>query len=354
MAWFFSAGVERNARSELWRGTNPVPSVSVTAQQASTASPYLAQQFEPKAWLTADENWTPTSVTWYLRQNPKANHDPPLCSTGAGCYEITKACDGPDPGGCAPGGANDPALYYRYLTAASDGTDQLSSDTVRDWTLIQYWFFYNYDSLHAGAVTQWHQSDWEQVSVLVRRRGSSVTPVEVAYSEHCYGAVVPAERVWWVNRSHPVTFDARGSHGNYPRPVSVPVRQLRCSLGVTPRYLGVAGLFFSSAFDGSRLEIPIAYLIGLRDRTARARPESGLRLLSLDKTPAIDSFTGFWGLDNNLSPFGIGRLRASAGPPAPQTQGPWRTPFGSMLCSNHWLGTPARPRTETSWTCAPS
>jgi MFS family permease len=354
MVWVFSAGIEHKARSELWRGGGPVPTVPITDQQASTASPYLAQQFEPKAWLTADEKWDPTSVAWYLRHNPTANHDPPLCSSGAGCYEISKACDGSEPRRCARSGANDPALYYRYVTAASDGNDKLSSDAVRDWTLIQYWFFYNYDSLQAGAITQWHQSDWEQVSVLVRRTGRGVTPVEVAYSEHCYGAVVPAERVWWVNRSHPVTFVASGSHGNYPRPVSVPVRQLRCSLGVTPRYLGVAGLFFSSAFDGSRLEIPFAYLIGLRDRTARARPEYGLRLLSLDKTPAIESFTGFWGLDNNLSPFDTFRLRASAGPPAPQTQGPWRTPFGSMLCSDRWLGIPAHPPSETAWICAES
>lgn len=351
MLWFSAAGIEHRTRGSLWHGKAPVPAVSVTAQQASTTSPYLAQQFEPHAWLTADEHWRPTSVSWYARQNPRPNHDPPFCGKGAGCYQISQSCDSADPGTCAPSGANDPALYYRYVTAASDTRDQASSQKIRDWTLIQYWFFYNYDSLHAGAVTQWHQSDWEQVSVLVRRQGASVRPVEVGFSEHCYGALVPAERVRWVDGAHPTVFVANGSHGNYPRPVGVPVRQLRCSLGLVPRYLGVAGLFFSPAVDGSRLEVPIAYLIGLRDRTARARPASALKLVLLDSTPAIESFSGNWGLDNNLSPFGIGRLRASAGPPAPQTQGPWETPFKSMLCNNHWLSTPSEPRSETAWTC---
>jgi hypothetical protein len=179
-----------------------------------------------------------------------------------------------------------------------------------------------------------------------------VRPVEVAFSEHCYGARAPAERVQWINQSHPVVFVARGSHANYPRSVNVPVRQLRCSLGVTPRYLGVAGLFFSPAVDGSRLEIPVAYLIGLRDDANGARPESTLKLLPFDTATDIQSFAGHWGLDNNLSPLQIGRLRSSAGPPAPQLQGPSRTPFDSMLCSGRWLSTRAVPRSETSWTCA--
>jgi hypothetical protein len=133
--------------------------------------------------------------------------------------------------------------------------------------------------------------------------------------------------------------------------VSVPVRQLRCSLGVTPRYLGVAGLFYSPALDGSRLEIPVAYLAGLRDQADRARRAPLLRLVRLDTAHAIVSFDGNWGLDNNLSPFGIGRLRSSAGPPAPQTQDPWKTPFNSMLCSGSWLTTEAAPRSEPAWIC---
>jgi hypothetical protein len=124
--------------------------------------------------------------------------------------------------------------------------------------------------------------------------------------------------------------------------VSVPVRQLRCSLGLNPRYLGVAGLFFSPAIDGSRIEIPFAYLVGLHDTADGKGGTQPLKLVPLDATPAITSFAGAWGLDNNLSPWGLLRLRSSAGPPAPQTQAAWARPVSSMVCNDTWL-TPQDP-----------
>lgn len=358
-AWIAAAGVESHARDELSSGAaGAVPTVSLTTQQANSSSPYLAQQFEPQLRLTTGEHWDPTSVTWYVKQNPRPNTDAPFCNAHgagqppAGCYQIP-SCDEADPGQCAPSGSNDPALYYRYVDANNAGSRHPPRDAGGGaWILIQYWIFYNYDSLQTWPVTQWHQSDWEQVSVLVARHGSVVRPVEVAFSEHCYGALVPAERVRWINGSHPVVYVGRGSHANYPRPVSLPVRQLRCSLGVTPRYLGVAGLFFSPAVDGSRVEIPLTYLIGLRDDADGTRPVPTPRLVWLDTAHDIRSFRGYWGLDNNLSPLQTFRQRVSAGPQAPQLQGAWAAPFPNMLCNNRWLSTRSIPRSETAWICS--
>jgi hypothetical protein len=354
-AWITAASLEATARHQLYSGrSDPVPAVAITDQQASLSSPYLAQRFEPQLWLAKGEHWSPTEVTSYL-QHAKLNTDPPFCSTNGGCYEITppagsteQACDNPDPEtACAPSGADDPALYYRYVNSSNaNPRDHRPAVPAGSWTVIQYWVFYNYDSLDTASITQWHQSDWEQVSVLVRRRGSTVRPVEVAFSEHCYGALLPAERVIW-SGSHPVAYVGLGSHAHYPRPVSVPVRQLRCSLAMTPRYFGVAGLFFSPALDGSRLEIPVAYLGGLRDQTSRIRPTPPLGLVAMDAVPAIASFKGAWGLNNNLSLFGSSPVAESAGPPAPQTQGPWSYPFSKMLCNGDWLSAPGIPR----WVC---
>jgi hypothetical protein len=353
--WFAAAGVERSARYHLWSGRpDPkIPSVAVNDRQASLRSSYLAEQFEPQFSLATGERWDPTSITWYVR-NSHLSKQPPFCNTKYGCRELSQACDTADPSGsCAPRGANDPALYYRYRDLSNDGRDQLPRRPPGTWTVIQYWIFYNYDSLHAGPITQWHQSDWEQVSVLVLRQGTSFTPVEVGFSEHCYGAVVPAERVRWASGpgAHPLSYVGLGSHANYPRPVGEAIRQLRCSLGVTPRYLGIAGLFFSPAVDGTRIEIPVAYVIGLHDKANGARSIPMLPLLPLDATPQIASFKGNWGLDNNLSFYDVGRLRASAGPGAPQLQGPSLTPFHSMFCAHQWLGRPSSPRSEAAWTC---
>jgi hypothetical protein len=348
--WAGATIVKHRAEHSLWKGSTAVTAVPVSDRQWSVQSAYVAQRFEPSFRLTTHERWRPTTVSWYLRQGGPATSPTRACEPH-GCYQIHgRGCDDANPPpNCAPSGAAEPALYYRYVEEGDAG-DQPASP-LGSWKLIQYWIFYNYDSLGAGAITQWHQADWEQVSVLVRRTGTSVQPVEVAFSEHCYGARLPAERVRWSRGSHPVVYVGEGSHANYPRPVSVPVRQLRCSLGLTPRYFGVAGLFFVPAVDGASLELPVAYLLGLRDGTTPDRAVRTLPLISLPDTPAVSSFRGYWGLDNNLSLIGIGPARTGAGPPAPPNQGPWKEPLVKMLCSDSWLHTAPIDRSETSWIC---
>ncbi len=347
--WLAAGSLQTSTAHHLWSGRldQHLPTVSVTEQQWRPESPYVAEQFEPRFWLTNDESWSPTSVSWYLQQAGTADTGPAACGSH-GCYEIRKpGCDVAQlPAGCAPGGAADPALYYAYFPRSDSGLKTEAASA--SWRLIEYWIFYNYDSLDAGAVTQWHQSDWEQVSVLVQRSGASMRPREVAFSEHCYGAVLPAARVRW-DGSHPKVYVGKGSHANYPRPVSVPVRQLRCSLGLEPRYVGVAGLFFAPAFDGASIELPLMYVLGLRDRTDKTRPTPPLPLVSMADTPGINGFKGHWGLDNNISFIGLPRVTTGAGPGAPQTQDPWKNPVCTMLLSRKWLS-PGRV-TEPGWVC---
>jgi hypothetical protein len=354
--WLTATTLEHRAERRLWSGRpNHVPAVPATPAQWTSQSPYLAQQFEPRFWLTRDERWSPTAVSWYLA-NSDTTKTAPFCQTGEGCHELNIPklfCDGAyPPDGCAHSGAADPGLYYRYCESSECGRGIPNAPGL-SWKVVQYWIFYNYDSLGAGVVTQWHQADWEQLSVLLRRTDNIVRPVEVAFSEHCYGARLPAERVRWEG-THPVSYVGKGSHANYPRPVSLPVRELRCSLGLTPRYFGVAGLFFEPGFDGTSLELPLAYLIGLRDRAERARPVPPLPLLSLAATPAVNRFKGAWGRDNNLTLLELGSLATGAGPPAPRVQGPWERPFPAMFCSQGWLSTAPHEHSETSWVCPPT
>jgi hypothetical protein len=354
--WLTARTLEHRAEGRLWSGPlQHVPSVPATPAQWTSQSPYLAQRFEPRFWLTRDERWSPTSVSWYLA-NSDTTKTAPFCQTREGCHELDipkLSCDGASPpAGCAPSGTAEPSLYYRYCEGGECGRETPSAPDV-SWKVVQYWIFYNYDSLQAGMVTQWHQSDWEQVSVLLRRTDNVVRPVEVAFSEHCYGARLPAERARWEG-THPVSYVGKGSHANYPRPVSLPVRQLRCSLGLTPRYFGVAGLFFEPAFDGTSLELPLAYTIGLRDRAERARPVGPLPLLPLAATPAVNGFKGSWGRDNDLAFLELGPLATGAGPPAPQVQGPWGRPFPAMFCSQSWLSIAPHEHSTTSWVCPPA
>jgi MFS family permease len=355
VGWFTAAGVESRARHDLYTGRalpdKEVPVVTLSRDGQAAA---LAASFEPQLRLSRGEGWTPTSVAWYAQQNPRANFDAPFCDRGGadgaaapGCYQIP-GCDDLE-GACAPSGG-DPTIYYRVRS--SSDPPQRGDTPPRagspPWALVQYWMFYNYDALKTHAVDQWHQADWEQVTVLLERRGRSVKPVVVSYGEHCYGARLPANLVHWVDGSHPIVYVAQGSHASYPRRVDEPVRQARCSLALTPRYLGVAGLFFSPGFDGTRVEIPFDYVTGLRDEATGTEQPRREPLASMDATPAIMSFGGFWGLDNNLSPLHLGRLRSGAGPPAPQAQDAALAPFRAMLCSDRWIRAPGQP----PWICS--
>ncbi|MGZ6616362.1 MAG: hypothetical protein ACXVFQ_18265 [Solirubrobacteraceae bacterium] len=331
--WVTSTTINDRTVAQLRHGHSPAATaVTVTNGQWSSASPYLAEQFEPQFRVTTDERWSPTSVSYY-RLNSREITTTPFCAKD-GCFELN-CSDEPDPRGCPPRGDNDPALYYRYVDATHADIERIV-DPNGPWKLIQYWIFYNYDWLSAGAITQWHQADWEQVSILVERTGTTVRPIEVAFSEHCYGARLAAGHVEW-SGSHPISYVGVGSHANYPRPVSVPVRELRCSLGGTPPYLGVAGLFFSPAVDGTSLELPVDYLLAIRDHAVHIQSTPTPRLIPMDTTPAVSAFDGNWGRDNNLRLFGIGRIRTSAGPQAPELQPASKKPFKSMLCNSSWL-----------------
>jgi hypothetical protein len=264
---------------------------------------------------------------------------------GAKCAPL---CDDSDPKTCAPIGGHPSAVYYLYRDAANTPTDH-PARSGHDWAVIEYWIFYNYDSLDTALVTQWHQSDWEQVSVLVERRRSTVYPVEVGFSEHCYGAVVPATEISW-NGSHPVSFVGLGSHANYSTQNDLPIRQLQCLTRQTPRYLGAAGLFFNPRVAGWSLELPIAYLIGLRDQTGQARTVADLKPISQRDTPSIWRFHGYWGVNNNLQ-IVVGGVPTGAGPQSPQDQNPSRKPFRDMFCSTTWLK--VSPTPATAWVCRP-
>jgi hypothetical protein len=338
---YASAGtIEGHARRELSAGTfgsGPPAPVSVAGVPAAQRETFLARRFEPRLWLAGGEKWHPTSVAWYLSQNRAAIVSRPYCAA-PGCYGLP--CDTVD-GPCADTAREQPTAYYSVWTGSHPPAgDRVPEGLGRDWTLIQYWLFYNYDSLQSPVIRQWHQSDWEQISVLLAGDGSMVHPVEVAFSEHCYGARLSAAQVAWDRSGHPMAWVAKGSHANYPRPVDVPIRELRCSLGITPRYLGVAGLFFSPAFDGPSVEVPVGYLAHLTDTTDGARPGPPLRLRPMGTVAAIASFGGRWGLDNNLGAPIVGDNKAGPGPSSPHTQAPARRPFQSMLCSAPWLPPP--------------
>jgi hypothetical protein len=358
-----SAGILNRMIEGSLRSHGTVTGVSIQSVPAGQQVDYLAQRFAPEFVLAPHEAWDPTTVDWYVahsRIDTTAPYCVPspqgeamgcraLCSITAG-PNCAPLCDLPSPAACAPVGGDPPAVYYRYRDAANTPADP-AAPARHDWAVFEYWIFYNYDSLSAGLVTQWHQSDWEQVSVLVERHGLTVDPVEVGFSEHCYGAAVPATEVSW-SGTHPISYVGRGSHANYPTPTDPPIRQLQCLDRHVPSYLGAAGLFFNAQIAGWSLELPVAYLIGLRDATGHGRRISGVRAIAQAATPSLWSFHGYWGISNDLRIGVAGGFQSGAGPQSPQDQTPSRKPFSGMFCRASWLR--ISPTRATAWVCSAS
>jgi hypothetical protein len=345
-------------RGKLSSGPHAVPSIpgSLSAARADT----IAHAFSPRLITDPSEKWDPTTISWYVANShvTKATtacrpHGIELdgcrtlnCPRGPGLSCAT--CDDPDPGRCAPkGDVRRPYAYYRYVDSTTDPGDGPAKGG-HDWAVIEYWVFYNYDSLKAGLITQWHQADWEQVSVLLEQHSGRVWPVEVAFSEHCYGAVVPAAKVQWEG-THPISYVGLGSHANYPTKNDLPVRFV-CLEGQPPRYLGVAGLVSNPQFSGSALELPLVNLMGLHDQTGDSPGGTATRLISAQATDSISTFHGYWGLDDSFRVL-FGRARHGAGPASPQDQGPWMKPFANMLCGPTWVRISPVHRSDTSWIC---
>ena len=168
VAWIMAVSVEHQARRALWSDPGGVPAVDVSDQQASLQPPYLAQQFEPQMWLASGENWNPhgghlvgeakqgPELRSALLQRPPGQASRRRVATrlrgirpdrATARTRVQRAPRGRGSGPVLPL----PDVTHRLPHPTDGGTS----------TLIRYWVFYHYDSLHTWVINQWHQSDWE-------------------------------------------------------------------------------------------------------------------------------------------------------------------------------------------------
>lgn len=87
---------------------------------------------------------------------------------------------------------------------------------------IQYWFFYYFNDYWNR-----HQSDFEVVTVYLRRSEGKLQPTSVYYGAHHSGSyrLWTFGGVWRVqDGTHPIAYVARGSHAFYPAPAIAAAR----------------------------------------------------------------------------------------------------------------------------------
>jgi len=93
-----------------------------------------------------------------------------------------------------------------------------------DWTIVQYWFFFSFNSWRSGfhGVND-HESDWEMITIYLYEQNGQLIPEWTAYASHDFKGD-DLRRRWDDDEelqkedgSHPIIFAGAGSHSSYFR-----------------------------------------------------------------------------------------------------------------------------------------
>lgn len=92
------------------------------------------------------------------------------------------------------------------------------------WTILQYWFFFCFDSWRSGFYgVNDHEADWEMITLYLYEQDGQLIPEWAAYASHDFKGDDLRRR--WDDReelqlteeSHPVIYSGAGSHASYFR-----------------------------------------------------------------------------------------------------------------------------------------
>jgi hypothetical protein len=319
-----------------------------------------ARAYRPIHVFDPHEAWRPTPVESFL-QDERAKLVTPSGETSArrvlagpvdecrslddGCYVTLHCKKASDE--CAEEVSDDYVVYVRVVDdpLAKEHRRATKRPLVGLRRLIQYWAFYRYDDWDGwgGLFNQWHEGDWEVVSVGLGARG----PLFVAYNSHCGGiwrewkdvagfAADPGEDPAGVIHPaqgtppghHPLIFVGRGSHGAYPDDVPRAPNWTSCTDKVNERFKWAT---FGPTFGG-----------GVREHLDQYDSSDddflGPRVILLrDPLPAFMQFVGRWAEADHLKL--LWGDQADKGPKTPTLQSSWTTPLESIFCNPYW-----RPR----------
>jgi len=115
-------------------------------------------------------------------------------------------------------------IAYHHMRAADDRYTYYGRVIRHNgWTVLQYWYFYCYNSWRSGfnGVND-HESDWEQVNIYLYQQGDQLIPEWLAYASHDFKGDDLRRRWDDLNEldfieGHPVVYVGAGSHASYFR-----------------------------------------------------------------------------------------------------------------------------------------
>jgi len=202
------------------------------APSDATADEQLAQKYAPIAYLKRQEfpcdpegePWLPAPVdiafgdeAVHLRQYPEAT-DLKDAPTAADLFDADAShyLD-------LPGNPREPGCSYeRHARERMRGREptvyaHIATEEGAPGLALQYWFYYYFNDFNDK-----HESDWEMMQLTFNADSAAEAltqdPVSIAFSQHKGGETA----AWDGDKlrkedGHPVTYPARGSHGNYYR-----------------------------------------------------------------------------------------------------------------------------------------
>ena len=203
----------------------------------------LIKTFAPHLNLNPDDTYRPANVDWYLaRVSMRFNH--PTCpdhgllalgkvtqaALSAQSHADNKALCQHDSGDIRKSATSESF----FLEVASDttykGAPRADWKTYVVWrpqaaglVNVEYWTFYPYND---GFMTFNHEADWENVRVTIdpKANGAQGKALEVKFSAHKGGTILKVgDAALQMDGTHPVSYVAKGTHANYPKPGSYEV-----------------------------------------------------------------------------------------------------------------------------------
>jgi len=206
------------------------------------------------------------------------------------------------------------------------------------WVVLQYWFFYCYNSWRSGfnGVND-HESDWEVVSIYLYEENGQLIPEWLAYASHDFKGDDLRRR--WDDEDeidfvdgHPVVYVGAGSHASYFRKGEY-MAEVNLNLpGWIRRALNTWNKLWTETLGQQAVDpfrIPfVDYARGDGLSIGSGGDESWTPVLVTESTPWVSQYRGLWGL---FARDPISGENAPAGPMYNRDSSPrgtWYDPLG--------------------------
>lgn len=175
-----------------------------------------------------------------------------------------------------------------------------------NWTVLQYWFFYYYDSWRSGfGGVNDHEADWEMVSIYLYETDGQLVPEWAAYAAHDFHGD-DLRRRWDdagqldLEDGHPVVYIGAGSHASYFRKGEYQAEVDLALPGWLQTLRGIWNTFWTQMLGqqpADPFRIPfVDYARGDGMKVGPGHTRNWVAIWIDESVPWVSHYRGLWGL----------------------------------------------------------